>query len=411
MTLREAVLIALRAVGAHRLRSALTMLGLIIGVSAVILLTAIGNGVQKSIGARIEPLASLITIVATAGSPGGPARNLTDADAAALQKAPDIVAVIPEVTAPWLIKTATAASTAQSLGTVIGSTDRWMEVNDRDIAAGSFFDEAQVRSAAKVVVLGTATVDNLFGGDSAAALSSRVLINGQTFKVIGVLQSAGLPDDKDVVMPLDAARNYVFGHGDILNQATMQAASVAAVPAAEAEVNNILDARHRIRSPATRDFEAQSLTSAVATSNQILQILTLFTAAVAAVSLVVGAIGILNIMLVSVTERTREIGIRKAIGATNRAILQQFLVESIVLAGFGGLIGVGIGVGLSGLVGILAPAFTSTLGSTFAGFTPVVTVVPVAASFAISLTIGLFAGCYPAYRAIRLRPVEALRYQ
>ncbi|MFY9806185.1 MAG: ABC transporter permease, partial [Pseudonocardiaceae bacterium] len=148
MTLREAVLIALRAVGAHRLRSALTMLGLIIGVSAVILLTAIGNGVQKSIGARIEPLASLITIVATAGSPGGPARNLTDADAAALQKAPDIVAVIPAVTAPWLIKTATAASTAQSLGTVIGSTDRWMEVNDRDIAAGSFFDEAQVRSAA-----------------------------------------------------------------------------------------------------------------------------------------------------------------------------------------------------------------------------------------------------------------------
>ncbi|MDT7597233.1 MAG: putative transport system permease protein, partial [Pseudonocardiales bacterium] len=345
MTLREAVLIALRAVGAHRLRSALTMLGLIIGVSAVILLTAVGNGVQKSIGARIEPLASLITIVPTTGTtPGGPTRrNLTDADAAALQKAPDIVAVIPEVTAPWLIKTATAHSTAhstaQSLGTVVGSTDRWLEVNDRDIEAGSFLDEAQVRAAARVVVLGTTTVTNLFGGDSAAALSSRVQINGQTFAVIGVMKSAGLPDDKDVVMPLDAARNYVFGHGDVLNHATVQAASVAAVSAAEEQVNNILDARHRIRSPATRDFEAQSLTTAVNTSNQILQILTLFTAAVAAVSLVVGAIGILNIMLVSVTERTREIGIRKAIGATNRAILQQFLVESIVLAGFGGLIG------------------------------------------------------------------------
>jgi putative ABC transport system permease protein len=417
MTLREAVLIALRAVGAHRLRSALTMLGLIIGVSAVILLTAVGNGVQKSIGARIEPLASLITIVPTTGTtPGGPTpRNLTDADAAALQKAPDIVAVIPEVTAPWLIKTATAYSTthstAQSLGNVVGSTDRWLEVNDRDIETGSFFDEAQVHAAARVVVLGTTTVTNLFGGDSAAALSSRVQINGQPFKVIGVMKSAGLPDDKDVVMPLDAARNYVFGHGDILNHATVQAASVAAVPAAEEQVNNILDARHRIRSPATRDFEVESLTTAVTTSNQILQILTLFTAAVAAVSLVVGAIGILNIMLVSVTERTREIGIRKAIGATNRAILQQFLVESIVLAGFGGLIGVGIGVGLSGLVGIIAPAFTSHLGSTFAGFAPVVTVVPVAASFAISLTIGLFAGCYPAYRAVRLRPVEALRYQ
>jgi putative ABC transport system permease protein len=389
------------------------MLGLIIGVSAVILLTAVGNGVQESVNARLQPLASLITIVPTTGNvPGGPApRNLTDADAAALQKAPDIVAVIPEVTAPWLIKTVTTASTAQSLGTVVGSTDHWLEVNYRDMEAGSFFDEAQVRSAAKVVVLGTTTVDNLFGGDSAAALSSRVRINGQTFKVIGVMQSAGLPDDKDVVMPLDSARNFVFGHGDILNHATVQAASAAAVPAAEEEVNNILDARHRIKNPATRDFEAQSLTTAIATQNQIFQLLTLFTVAVATISLVVGAIGILNIMLVSVTERTREIGIRKAIGATNRAILHQFLVESVVLAGFGGLLGVVIGVGLSGLGGILAPAFAPYLGSTFAGFAPVVTVLPVVASFVISLTIGLIAGGYPAYRAVRLRPVEALRYQ
>jgi putative ABC transport system permease protein len=413
MTLREAIFIALRAVGAHRLRSALTMLGLIIGVSAVILLTAIGNGVQKSVNARLQPLASLITIVPTTGNiPGGVApRNLTDADAAALQKAPDIVAVIPEVTASSLIKTVTVASTTQSLGTVVGSTERWLEVNDRDMEAGSFFDEAQVRSAAKVVVLGTTTVDNLFGGDSAAALSSRVRINSQPFKVIGVIQSAGLPDDKDVVMPLDSARNYVFGHGNNLNHATVQAASAAAVPAAEQEVNNILDARHRIKNPATRDFEAQSLTATIATQSQIFQLLSLFTVAVATISLLVGAIGILNIMLVSVTERTREIGIRKAIGATNRAVLSQFLVESIVLAGFGGLIGVVIGVGLSGLGGILAPAFAPYLGSTFAGFTPVVTVLPVVASFVISLTIGLIAGGYPAYRAVRLRPVEALRYQ
>jgi putative ABC transport system permease protein len=413
MSLREAVLIALRAVGAHRLRSALTMLGLIIGVSAVILLTAVGNGVQESVNARFQPLASLITIVPTTGNvPGGPApRNLTDADAAALQKAPDIVAVTPEVTAPWLIKTVTAHSTAQSMGNVVGSTDDWLKVNDRDIETGSFFDQAQVRSAARVVVLGSTTVSNLFGGDSAAALSSRVRINGLTFKIIGVMQSAGLPEDKDVVMPLNTARNYVFGHGDILNHATVQAASVAAVPAAQEEVNNILDARHRTKNPATRDFEAQSLTTAVTTQNQIFQILTLFTAAVAAVSLIVGAVGILNIMLVSVTERTREIGIRKAIGATNRAILQQFLVESIVLAGLGGLIGVGIGIGLSGLVGIIASAFAPYLGSTFAGFAPVVTVLPVVASFAISLTIGLIAGGYPAYRAVRLRPIEALRYQ
>jgi putative ABC transport system permease protein len=413
MRLWEAVHIALRAVAAHRLRSALTMLGLIIGVSAVILLVAVGDGVQKSIDARLQPLASLIIILPTTGNvPGGPQpRNLTDADVATLQKEPDIVAVTPEVTGPWLIKTITAHSTAQAQGVVVGSTDQWLDVNARNILTGSFFDEDQVRSAARVVVLGPTMVTTLFGGDTAAALSGRVQINRQTFKVIGVLQSVGLPADTDVVMPLSTARNYVFGHSDILNRATVHAASVAAVPAAEAEVNSVLDTRHRIKNPATRDFQAQSLVATVATSNQILQMLTMFTAAVATISLIVGAIGVLNIMLVSVTERTREIGIRKAIGATNRAILNQFLIESIILAGLGGLVGVGIGVGLSGLGGIIAPVFASYLGSTFAGFTPVVSVVPVVVSFGISLTIGLIAGGYPAYRAVRLRPVEALRYQ
>ncbi|MBV8995798.1 MAG: ABC transporter permease [Pseudonocardiales bacterium] len=413
MGLAEAVHIALRAVRAHRLRSALTMLGLIIGVSAVILLVAVGNGVQKSIDARIQPLASLIILVPTTGNvPGGPLpKNLTDADVAALQKAPDIAAITPEVTGPFLIKTVTTESTAQSQGTVVGSTEHWLEVNARDILVGSFFDQDQVRSAARVVVLGPALLTNLFDGDPVAALTSSVQINRQTFKVIGVLQPAGFPTDNDVIMPLSTARNFVFGHSDLVNRATVHAVSAAAVPAAEQQMNTILDARHQIKNPATRDFQSQSLTAAVATSNQILKILTMFTAAVATISLVVGAIGVLNIMLVSVTERTREIGIRKAIGATNRAILHQFLTESIVLSGLGGLIGVGTGVGLSGLGGLITPTFASYLGSTFADFTPVVTVGPIIASFAISLTIGLIAGGYPAYRAVRLRPVEALRYQ
>jgi putative ABC transport system permease protein len=262
-----------------------------------------------------------------------------------------------------------------------------------------------------VVVLGPTAVTNLFGGDPAAALGSTVRINRQTFKVVGVMQTVGLPGDNAVVMPLNTARSYVFGRGDLVNQVTVQAAQAAAVPAAEAEVNSILDARHRIRSPAARDFEVQSLTANAAKFTQILQILTLFTGAVAAISLLVGSIGVLNIMLVSVTERTREIGIRKAIGATRRAILEQFLIESIVLAGLGGLIGVGVGVGLSLLIGVITPAFASRLGPTFAGFAPVVTVLPVMVSFAISLMIGLIAGGYPAYRAARLRPIEALRYQ
>ena len=216
VNIREAVVIALRAVGAHRLRSALTMLGLVIGVSAVILLVAVGNGVQKSINARLQPLASLITVVPTSEDiPGGSGgRNLTDADVAALQKAPNVTAVLPEATGPWLIKTVTAQGGLQALGTVVGSTDRWLQVNNRDMEIGSFFDHTQARSGARVVVLGTTTVDNLFAGDSAAALGSRVQVNGQNFKVIGVLQSAGLPGDKDVVMPLEAARDYVFGHGE-----------------------------------------------------------------------------------------------------------------------------------------------------------------------------------------------------
>jgi putative ABC transport system permease protein len=407
MNLREALRIAMRGLRANRLRSALTMLGIIIGVAAVILLVALGNGLKTSVNAQLEPLANLITVVPTVGNvPGGTApKDLIDADVAALQDsalAGQIEAVIPATTGRALIE-----EDFRYRATVVGSTDRWLEVNNQDMAAGSFFDEAQVRSTARVVVLGPSVATYLFGDDPVAALNRTVRINRQTFRVIGVMQSVGEPSDSVAVMPLDTARRYIFGGGDKINQIIVQATQAAAVPAVQDEVIRILSDRHRIKDPAKRDFEVQSLRSRLDSFNQILRILTLFTAAVAAISLVVGGIGVLNIMLVSVTERTREIGIRKAIGATRRAVLEQFLIEAIVLAGLGGVIGVLVGIGLSELGATIAPA----LGPTFESFAPAVTIPSIVVSFAISLAIGLVAGGYPANRAARLRPIEALRYQ
>ncbi len=408
MNLREAVRIALRGLRANRLRSALTMLGIIIGVASVILLVALGNGVQSSVNEKIEPLANLITVVPSVGNvPGGSApKDLIDADVAALQDpalSREIATVIPATTGKGLIE----GDSYRFRANIAGSTERWLEVNNQDMAAGTFFDEAQVRSTAKVVVLGPSVASYLFGDDPAASLSKTVRINRQTFRVIGVMQSVGEPGDSAAVMPLNTARRYIFGGGDKVNQIIVQATQANAVPAAEDSVIRVLSDRHRIKDSAKRDFEVQSLRSRLDTFNQVLRILTLFTAAVAAISLVVGAIGVLNIMLVSVTERTREIGIRKAIGATRRAILEQFLIESLVLAGLGGAIGVLAGVGLSVLGANIAPAF----GPTFATFAPAVTIPSVVLSFAISLAIGLVAGGYPANRAARLRPIEALRYQ
>lgn len=408
MNLEEALRVALRGLRANRLRSALTMLGIIIGVASVILLVALGNGVQTSVNEKIQPLANLITVVPSVGNiPGGaPPKDLIDADVAALQDqalSRDIAAVIPATSGKALVD----GDAYRYRANVVGTTERWLEVNNQDMSAGTFFDEAQVRTTARVVVLGSAVASYLYGDDPAAALGKPVRINRQTFRVIGVMQSVGEPGDGVVAMPLPTVRRYIFGGGDKINQMIVQATDANAVPAAENDVIRILSERHRIKDSANRDFEVQSLRSRLDTFNQILRILTLFTAAVAAISLVVGAIGVLNIMLVSVTERTREIGIRKAIGATRRAILEQFLIESLLLAGLGGVIGVLVGVGLSVLGANVAPSF----GPTFATFAPSVTIPSVVLSFAISLAIGLVAGGYPANRAARLRPIEALRYQ
>ncbi|MGH4011343.1 MAG: ABC transporter permease [Pseudonocardiaceae bacterium] len=404
MNLREALRIALRGLRANRLRSALTMLGIIIGVAAVILLVAIGNGVQASAKVALEPLTKLVTVTPSVGKvPGGAApKDLIDADVAALQEqVTDAVMVIPAVTGQALLET----ETTEFRSRVVGSTERWREANNRALQVGSFFDEAQVRSSARVVVLGSAAATTLFG-DTAAAMGQTIRINRQTFTVIGVMRTVGEPDDNDAIMPLNTVRRYIIGGGDVINQILVVATGAAAVPAVEEQVIRVLSDRHRIQDPAKRDFEVQTLVNLLDWYNQTLGLLTLFTTSVAAISLLVGAIGVLNIMLVSVTERTREIGIRKAIGATRRAILHQFLIESTVLAGVGGAIGVLVGVGLSLLGVAVAPDIDPAFASP-----PAVSIPSVVISFAMSLVIGLFAGGYPANRAARLRPVEALRYE
>jgi putative ABC transport system permease protein len=302
-----------------------------------------------------------------ANIPGGPPpQNLTDADASALQKAPDVATITPAATgsttgaatSPVLVETSAIKFRS---ATIVGTTENWADTNNRDLTAGTFFDEAQVRSTARVVILGPTVASTLFGADRAAALGQTVRIDHEPFRVIGVMQTYGQQLDNTAVMPLSTARRYIFGHGigtgTTLNQIIVQAPQQAAVPAAMDEVTRILDARHHIKDPRLRDFQIQSLGHRLQTFNQIVRILTLFTPAVAVLSLIVGGIGVLNIMLVSVTERTREIGIRKAIGATRRAIFEQFLIESTALAGLGGILGVGVGIGLSFLVGTIAPIF------------------------------------------------------
>lgn len=405
MSLREALRSALSALRANRLRSALTTLGIVIGVTAVIVLVGLGNGITSGFNESFGALGTQIVVTKTQGSVpgGGVARDLTDDDVDALrnrQAAPDIESVTPVVNGTALLE----AGTGQFRTGVEGSTAAYLDVQNRDLVVGRFFTEAEERSRAKVVVLGPNPVANLFGGQAGTALGSDIRIGRTTFQIIGVMAANGQQDNV-AVMPLGAARSYLVGGGDEVNSIIVKATSVAAVATALEQVNTILSDRHNIRDPAKRDFEARALQSLLDEANQFLSFLSLFTVAIAAISLIVGGIGVANIMLVSVTERTREIGIRKAIGATRSAILRQFLIESTVLAALGGVIGIVLGVGITLAGAAILPAAIPDFPP------PTVSVDSIVIAFTISLLIGLVAGGYPANRAAKLRPIEALRYQ
>jgi putative ABC transport system permease protein len=407
MNLKESLTIALRSLRGNRLRSLLTTLGIIIGVAAVIILVALGNGVRAGFDAQFSRLANQITLTKATGAVpgGGTARPLTDQDVQALedpQRAPNIASVTPSMTGSVSL----TAGQATERASMIGATYNYLDISARTMAAGDWFTPAAVQANAKQVVLGQQAVSYLWGPNTnlADVLNKDIRLNRTTFRVVGVLGTDG-QNDNVAIVPFGAARAYLVGNANEVSQIIVKSTSAADVGLAQAQLTQILDTRHFVRTPTDRDYNVRAFQNLIDQRSQFITFLTIFTASVAAISLIVGGIGVANIMLVSVTERTREIGIRKAIGARRSAILKQFLIEAVVLTGLGGVIGVVIGVGVALGGGMVLPRFVPSFP------VPVITAAPVVIAFAVSLMIGLIAGVYPANRAARLRPIEALRFE
>nr|WP_166640071.1 ABC transporter permease [Amycolatopsis sp. SID8362] len=391
---------AVRGLTANKLRSALTTLGITIGVAAVILLVAVGNGASAAIAASIQGLGTNVVNVSPArgGGQGASARPLTVQDAHALVDpvgAPDVKAASPVVNTT---ATATYGQTSYDIPSVAGTEPAYFTTTNRELAQGQLFTAEDVTAARKVVVLGPTTAESIFG--TADPVGKNVLLNSIQFTVVGVLQakgSTGLQNADDVaIAPISAVQNSLAGYGS-LSQIAVQATSADSVSLAQSEITAILNARHGIRLGGTADYQIQNSEQLLATRTSATETFTVLLAAVAAISLLVGGIGVTNIMLVTVTERIREIGIRKAIGAPRAAILGQFLAEATMLSLFGGLLGVAIG--------LVGSRFT------ISGIKPVVVPSSILLAFAVSALIGLFFGSFPANRAAKLRPIDALRHE
>jgi len=412
MSILEGLRLAVNGLLSNRLRSGLTMLGILIGVSAVILLVGVGNGASVAVQQQIQSLGSNLLTVFPSNARGagrvqqgfGTGSTLTLDDVKAIanrQTSPDVVTVIPS-----------AGGRAQLTfgnqnwnSSLTGTTQDFPSVRNYQLASGQFFSAGDVDGSSKVAVIGQTVVTNLFSDQD--PIGQVIKINRQSFRVIGVFaqkgSSGGFNNQDDVVVvPITSAWNYLLGgRGRNVQQIYVEATSAEATSAASAEVTEVLLDRHHISDPTQADFQILSQQDVLNSASQTTGVLTLMLGAIAGISLVVGGIGIMNIMLVTVTERTREIGIRKAIGARRRDILMQFLIESMFLAGLGGALGILVGFGLSRIL----PLAVSSLP------TPIISMPSVFLAFGISVGIGLFFGLYPANRAARLRPIEALRYE
>jgi putative ABC transport system permease protein len=394
---------ALGGLAANKVRSGLTMLGVLIGVAAVIILLAVGNGSSQAVKDSIEKLGTNALTVSSGGGFGGTStatstKPLTVDDARALANpadAPDIESVAPEVTTS---QTAVYDGTSHTVNQVVGTYPAYFKASNSKVATGDYFSADDVLNSRKVAVIGSTTATDLFG--TASPVGKKVVIGGTPFTVAGVLETKGGtgfqdPDDT-VIAPLPTVQNAFTGFGPV-SQILVEATSADATTPAQNEITTVLMAQHGIKDPSALDFRVSSQESLLTTQSDTNKTFTVLLGAVAAISLLVGGIGITNIMLVTVTERTREIGIRKAIGAPKGVILGQFLAESTLLS----LVGGGLGV----LAGLIGSRFT------IVGIKPVVIPASVWGAFAIAVAIGLFFGSYPANRAASLRPIEALRHE
>jgi putative ABC transport system permease protein len=401
----ETLRIAWGGIVANKLRSGLTILGMTIGVASVIVLIAVGNGSSQAVKSQIQSLGTNVLLIQSGAGRGGSGASgpgtvsLTKKDAEALQQpgnAPDVKSASPVVSATGV--KLVFASTSYEPSTFTGTTPSYLTAHDYKLAEGSSFTSADVSGHKRVAVIGQTVAEELFAGQSAVGQNMKV--NGSNFEVVGVLVakgSNGASNQDDVVMaPISTVQDSLSGYGSI-SSITVEAKSESALNAAEGEVKQILEERHKITNTEEPGFQVLNQGSLLSTSSSTSGVFTTLLGEVAAISLLVGGIGVMNIMLVSVTERTREIGIRKAIGARRSDILTQFLTEAVLVSLIGGLTGV--------LVGVLGSQFK------IAGVQPQIATYSIFVAFGAAALSGLFFGTYPAARAASLRPIEALRFE
>ena len=406
---------AWHAMSANRLRTFLTMLGMVIGVGAVVLMMAIGEGAQRAIKKSIDSMGSNLFVVLSGSSNSigvrtgtGNAPTLNINDAAAVADLTDIAMVAPINTGnAQIVYAGNNWNTS-----VIGTVPDYFNIRSWNVEEGYVFTETDIRSATRVALIGKTVAENLFG-DETSPVGKTIRIKNNPFIILGVLERKGQSldgrdQDDTVIVPISTAQRKVFGNqipGSV-RMIMAQAKSEKVMSIAEDSINGLLRQRHNIRESMDNDFSLRNLTAMANTAAETTKTMSLLLGAIASISLLVGGIGIMNIMLVSVTERTREIGIRMAVGARGRDILVQFLIESVVLSCFGGVIGLAMGISAS--VGITTLINSISPGADW----PVVVSIPAGiVAMVFAAVVGLVFGLYPAWQASRLDPIDALRYE